>query len=77
MGDAVLVVRPERMVLGMEGLAGVVAGLSYDGADTMLRVGLADGSVVRVRCASHGGVPGVGETVLVSVPAEAVWVVTR
>ena len=48
---ATLVLRPERAVLAREGagLAGTVAQVVYDGADSTYHVALADGFVVRVR----------------------------
>jgi spermidine/putrescine transport system ATP-binding protein len=51
--EGVLVLRPERAVLGGEGqgVEGVVTQAVYDGADVMVHVALAGGLVVRVRSA--------------------------
>jgi spermidine/putrescine transport system ATP-binding protein len=54
---ATLVLRPERAMMAPDGpgLAGTVAQLVYDGADSTYHVALADGLVVRVRVGNRDG----------------------
>jgi iron(III) transport system ATP-binding protein len=72
-GDAVVVLRPEQLVLscpvdpsGLPG-QGVVRETSYHGHDSLLRVELADGSVIPVRVPGGTPPPRPGDDVVVSV----------
>ena len=72
-GEAVVVLRPEQLVLscpvdpsGLPG-QGVVRETSYHGHDSLLRVELADGSVIPVRVPGGTPPPRPGDDVVVSV----------
>ncbi|MGA1595505.1 MAG: ABC transporter ATP-binding protein [Candidatus Nanopelagicales bacterium] len=72
-GDAVVVLRPEQLVLscpvepsGLPG-KGVVRETSYHGHDSLLRVELTDGTVIPVRVPGGTPPPRPGDSVVVSV----------
>ena len=76
---ATLVLRPERAVLSADGdgLAGTVAQVVYDGADTTWHVALPGGLGLRVRETNRAGVAArfaVGDAVRVGVPPAALVV---
>jgi iron(III) transport system ATP-binding protein len=72
-GDAVVVLRPEQLVLscpvdpGALPGAGVVRETSYHGHDSLLRVELADGTTIPVRVPGGTPPPRPGDAVVVSV----------
>jgi spermidine/putrescine transport system ATP-binding protein len=76
---ATLVLRPERAVMARDGagLAGTVAQVVYDGADSTYHVALVDGSVLRVRVGNREGCRfEQGAAVRVSAAPAALQVVT-
>jgi hypothetical protein len=71
-GDAVVVLRPEQLVLscpvdpsGLPG-QGIVRETSYHGHDSLLRVELADGTTIPVRVPGGTPPPRPGDDVVVS-----------
>ncbi len=61
-GDVLLVIRPEQVVLSSSGTFATITGVSYFGHDCLVEMVLADGSTVATRVAGHRS-PAVGSTV--------------
>jgi ABC-type Fe3+/spermidine/putrescine transport system ATPase subunit len=74
-----VLIRPEACLLansgGLKAWTGRVAATSFLGADRVIAVKVAPAVTVRVRLRADAIAPTAGETVHVSVPAEAVWLI--